>query len=148
MVIAFPPCTYITNAGACRTYPKKGEIDLERYKKGLAAVDFFLNFYYADVKKICIENPRPMRVFNMPPCSQIVQPFMFGHPYTKETHLWLKGLPILMATDLVIVEQTFLPSGTSRKKPDSKGAAKRGNDAVNRSKTFSGLAQAMACQWG
>ena len=92
MIIAFPPCTYLSNAGACRLYPKKGQLDEERYQKGLEAKEFFMSFYNADCPRIAIENPVSSRIFEMPPHSQEIQPYMFGHPYTKKTRLWLKGL--------------------------------------------------------
>lgn len=148
MIIAFPPCTYLSNAGACRLYPKKGQLCEERYQKGLEAKEFFMSFYSADCPRIAIENPVSSRVFEMPPHSQEIQPYMFGHPYTKKTRLWLKGLPPLTPTDLVYPIGPYVPSGTGRKDRSKYGAAKRGEDAKNRSKTFPGIAKAMADQWG
>lgn len=148
MIIAFPPCTYLSNAGACRLYPRKGEMDQERFQKGMAARAFFMRFYDADCPKVAIENPVSSSVYNMPPCTQEIQPWMFGHPYTKRTRLWLKGLPPLFSTDIVIPTGPYCPSGTSRKNRDKYGSAKRGEDAINRSKTFQGIAKAMAEQWG
>lgn len=74
MIIAHPPCTYLSNAGACRLYPRKGQLDRERYKKGLQAKAFFMKLYNADCERICVENPMPSKVFEMPPCTQIIQP--------------------------------------------------------------------------
>lgn len=148
MIIAFPPCTYLSNAGACRLYPKKGQIDLIRYMKGLEAKAFFLCFLNADCPRIAVENPVSSKIYKMPECSQEVQPFMFGHPYTKKTRLWLRGLPPLLPTDLVKPVAPYVPSGTSRKIRSKYGAAARGDDSRNRSKTFPGLAAAMAAQWG
>ena len=147
MIIAFPPCTYLSNAGACRLYPKKGQIDIERYNKGLEAKEFFLKFLNADCPRIAVENPVSSKVFKMPPHTQEIQPYMFGHPYTKKTRLWLKGLPLLKATNEVKPISPYCPSGTGRKQRDKYGAAKRGEDAKNRSKTFPGIAKAMAEQW-
>lgn len=147
MIIAFPPCTYLSNAGACRLYPTKGNLDQERYKKGLEAKDFFLHFLNADCPRIAVENPVSGKIFEMPAHTQEIQPYMFGHPYTKKTRLWLKGLPNLKATNLVDVVAPYVPSGTGRKNTAKYGAAKRGDDAKNRSKTFSGIAKAMATQW-
>lgn len=73
---------------------------------------------------------------------------MFGHPYTKKTRLWLKGLPPLMATDIVEPIGTYCPSKTSRKVKGCSGFAQRGEDAKNRARTFQGVAAAMAEQWG
>lgn len=148
MIIAFPPCTYLSNAGACRLYPKKGQLDNERYLKGLEAKEFFMRFYNADCPRIAIENPVSSRIFEMPPHSQEIQPYMFGHPYTKKTRLWLRGLPQLVPTDLVNPIGPYVPAGTGRKDRSKYGSAKRGEDAKNRSKTFPGIAKAMAEQWG
>ena len=147
MIIAFPPCTYLSNAGACRLYPKKGQLDIERYQKGLEAKEFFLKFLNAQCPRIAVENPVSSRIFEMPPHSQEIQPWMFGHPYTKKTRLWLKGLPQLKPTDVVEPIGPYCPSKTSRKLKSGYGSAKRGEDAKNRAKTFQGIAQAMATQW-
>lgn len=147
MIIAFPPCTYLSNAGACRLYPRKGELDINRYHKGLAAKEFFLKFLNADCPRIAVENPVSSRIFEMPPHTQEIQPYMFGHPYTKKTRLWLKGLPLLQPTNTVKPIGPYVPAGTGRKDCTKYGAAKRGEDAKNRSKTFIGIAKAMAEQW-
>lgn len=70
MLIAFPPCTYLSNAGACRLYPQKGQIDMERFQKGLEAKEFFLKFLNADCPRIAVENPVSSTVFQMPKHSQ------------------------------------------------------------------------------
>ena len=147
MIIAFPPCTYLSNAGACRLYPQKGQLDMERYRKGLEAKEFFLKFLNADCPRIAVENPVSSTVFQMPKHSQEIQPYMFGHPYTKKTRLWLRGLPELVATDIVEPVGPYVPAGTGRKDRSKYGAAKRGEDAKNRAKTFPGIAKAMAEQW-
>ena len=148
MIIAFPPCTYLSNAGACRLYPQKGQLDMERYRKGLEAKEFFLKFLNADCPRIAVENPVSSTVFQMPKHTQEIQPYMFGHPYTKKTRLWLRGLPELVATDIVEPVAPYVPAGTGRKDRSKYGAAKRGEDAKNRAKTFPGIARAMADQWG
>ena len=121
-------------------YPK-GILNEDRLAKGLEAKEFFMRFYNADCDKICVENPIPSRVFGLPMYSQTVQPWMFGHPVQKKTCFWLKGLPPLMATDVVSERQStkipgnwFNHGGKDRQK--------------NRAKTFEGLAKAMAEQWG
>lgn len=146
MIIAFPPCTYLSNAGARWLFPNR-KLNEERYRKGLEAKEFFLKFYNADCPRIAIENPVSSRVFSMPPHTQEIQPYMFGHSYTKKTRLWLKNLPPLLPTDIVVPISPYVPSGTGRKDRTKYGVAKRGNDAVNRSKTFHGIAKAMAEQW-
>lgn len=147
MLIAFPPCTYLSNAGACRLYPKKGQLDLKRYQAGIKAKSFFMKFLNADCPKIAVENPVSSTIFEMPPHTQEIQPYQFGHPYTKKTRLWLKGLEPLKPTDIVEAISPYCPAGTGRKNRDKYGAAKRGNDAKNRAKTFPGIAKAMAKQW-
>lgn len=150
MIIAFPPCTYLSNAGACRLYPQKGVLNEERFLKGLEAKEFFLKFYNADCDKIAIENPVSSKVFQMPEHSQEIQPHEYygiNHPYTKKTRLWLKELPLLVPIESVEPHGPYVPAGTGRKDRSKYGAAKRGNDAKNRAKTFPGIAKAMAEQW-
>lgn len=86
MLIAHPPCTYLTNAGARWLYAG-GKLNEERYQKGLEAKTFFLNFLKADCERIAVENPIPSSVYNLPQYSQIVQPYEYGHPHTKKTCL-------------------------------------------------------------
>lgn len=147
MIIAFPPCTYLSNAGACRLYPQRGVLNQERYEKGLEAKEFFMRFYNANCDRIAIENPVSSKVFQMPKHTQEIQPYQFGHPYTKKTRLWLKGLPDLEPTDILKPVGPYVPAGTGRKDRTKYGSAKRGEDAKNRSKTFPGIAKAMAEQW-
>lgn len=148
ILIAHPHCTYLSNAGACRLYPRKGQLNIERYELGMKAKAFFMAFYNADIDRICVENPIPNRVFEMPQYTQTIQPYEFGHPCTKKTCLWLKNLPKLEPTNMVEPIAPYVPAGTGRKIKAKYGVAKRGDDAKNRSKTFEGIAQAMADQWG
>lgn len=151
-IIAFPPCTYLSNAGACRLYPHKGQIDRDRYLKGLEAKEFFMKFLTANCDHIAVENPVSCKVFNMPPHTQEIQPYEYDdfkkHPYTKKTRLWLKGLPKLVpSTPEQKPVGPYVPAGTGRKDRSKYGAAKRGEDAKNRAKTFDGIAYNMAKQW-
>lgn len=150
LIIAHPPCTYLSNAGACRLYPHKGQLDMERYAKGLEAKEFFMKILNADCEKICIENPVPSRVFELPKYTQIIQPFQFGEPWSKRTCLWLKGLPKLKSTELVVDFKPYVSCGTSANKgnPDKEGFSRAGGDKKVRSTTFWGIARAMAEQWG
>lgn len=139
MIIAHPPCTYLSNAGARFLYPK-GVLNEERFAKGLEAKEFFMHFYHADCPKIAIENPIPSKAYGLPPYTQTVQPWMFGHPVQKKTCFWLKGLRPLEPTDIVEERQStkipgnwFNHGGKERQK--------------NRAKTFHGIAKAMAEQW-
>lgn len=145
LIIAHPPCTYLSNAGACRLYPKAGVLNEERYKKGLEAKEFFMKFINADCEHIAVENPLPSKIYNLPPYTQIVQPYEYGHKYSKKTLLWLKGLPNLVPTKIMNDYNPFLPSYTSR----FRGENRRGVNGTAKfhSKTFEGIAQAMAYQW-
>lgn len=144
LVIGFPPCTFISNAGACRLYPTKGVLDNDRYLKGLEGKKFFMSILQANCSHIAVENPVSSKIFEMPAHSQEFQPYHFGHPYTKKTRLWLRGLPILSYTNVVAPIGPYLPAGTSRKDKTKYGVAA---GSVKRSKTFEGVAKAMATQW-
>lgn len=150
ILIAHPPCTYLSNAGACRLYPRKGVLNQERYAEGLKAREFFMKFYDADCPRICIENPIPSRIYRLPKYTQIVQPYEYGHPFSKKTCLWLKGLPELTPTEILTEYKPYVSCGTSRNKgnPDKAGVSRAGGASKIRSKTFPGIAAAMAEQWG
>lgn len=147
MLIAFPPCTYLSNAGA-NLLRVNGVIQEERMEKARKAKQFFMAFYNADVPRIAIENPVPGSIHGLPPYSQKIQPYMFGDPWMKTTLLWLKGLPILMATDICIPEGKWVnstPHGRSHR-PGEWAVSGQRNPKM-RSKTFPGVARAMAAQW-
>lgn len=94
MIIAHPPCTFLTSAGAVRLYDKRHNIrDPERFEKGRAAAEFFMEIWNADCPRIVIENPTPMKVFGLPKYSQIIEPYYCGDPWRKRTCLWLKNTP-------------------------------------------------------
>jgi len=150
LVIAHPPCSYLSNAGACRLYPEKGKLNIERYKKGLEAKEFFMKFYFLKCK-VAIENPVQSRIFELPKHTQEIQPYEFGHPYTKKTRLWLKGLPKLKPTNIIDKSEvkTFIESGTSRYKNTNKNKNRYvARGSKDRSKFWTGIAEAMAQQWG
>lgn len=131
LIIAHPPCTYISAAGA-RYMWENHRINQERLDKAMKAKEFFMHFYNASCEHIAIENPRPLKIVGLPWASQVVQPFEYGEPWSKETHLWLKNLPLLRPTKLVAdyKSYTYYTRGSSQ-----------------RSKTFPGLAAAWAKQW-
>lgn len=149
LIIAHPPCTYLSNAGA-RWLWAGHKLNMERYEKGLAAKEFFMKIWEADCQRICIENPIPSSIYNLPECTQVVQPYQYGHPYSKKTCLWLKGLPALKPTEIIEDHKPFVSSGSYSKThdPKYKGASRKGGSAKSRSKTFTGIAKAMAEQWG
>ena len=148
MIIAHPPCTYLSNAGARWLYAGK-KLNQERYKLGLEAKDFFMSFLNADCPRIAVENPIPSSVYELPEYTQIVQPYEYGHPWSKKTCLWLKGLEPLKPTEIIEECKPFCSSGSysGTHDPKYKGASRKGGSAKSRSKTFPGIAKAMAEQW-
>lgn len=146
MIIAFPPCTYLTVAGANRLYPQKGILDMERYAKGVEAANFFKAILDADCEKIVVENPTQLKVFGLPKYNQVIEPYMFGHPFKKRTCLWLKGVAPLEPTELITENLVSWVSGGSKDKHGNprKTQATKFRDAKTRSKTFEGVALAMA----
>ena len=140
LMIAHPPCTYLSNAGAKHLFRGK-QLNEERYKKGLEAKLFFLAMLCAKVPKIAVENPISSKIFEMPKHTQEIQPWQFGHPVQKKTRLWLKNLPLLQPTNIVKPNTNCHEAGT--------WFMKGGKDRQkNRAKTFPGIAEAMAEQWG
>ena len=108
-----------------------------------------MKFLNADCEHIAVENPIPSKVFELPKYTQTIQPYQFGHPFTKKTCLWLKGLPTLQPTDEVEPIATWCPSGSHSHKHGDKHRGMFTKDrARNRSKTFEGIAEAMSEQWG
>lgn len=128
---------------------KGGILNVKRYYEGLCGKALFMAVWMAGCDRIAIENPTPSRIFEYPKPTQAIQPFMFGHPFTKKTLLWIKGLPPLRPTEEVIPERTWCPSGSYSGEHEEKYKGMFTRDrAKNRSKTFPGIARAMAEQWG
>lgn len=134
-VIAHPPCTYLSRAGARYLFDsRKFGFDWSRFNKGLAASRFFRSFLdLPRVPYVAVENPYPEPLYNLPRNTCVINPYEFGDPYQKRTMLWLKGLPVLLPTDIVLNH----PPWTDLHK-----------SARVRSVTFPGIAAAMASQWG
>lgn len=133
-----------------KEYPGYGTfqmVNVERLKMGIRARDFFMAFLNAKCKRIAIENPVPMNIYQMPPESQIIQPYMFGDPYSKKTCLWLKGLNPLEATNELTEYHPFINGGGGRLERENYKGQKFAEGSVARSKTFPGIAKAMADQW-
>ena len=140
MIVAFPPCTYLSKAGASNLF-RGGKCDETRMELGRKAAQFFMSIYNADCPKICIENPVPMKVFHLPPPDQEVEPYYFGVPVSKKTYLWLKGLPYLCPTNVIEPQYTFNTF------PQFKNCVGKYRQKA-RSRTFEQVAQAMALSWG
>ena len=137
MMIAHPPCTYISNMSNCRI-KEPGRLELR-----IIGMKFFMDIVNANIKHIAVENPRGLPEREYRKADQIIQPYNFGHPYSKATCLWLKNLPLL--------------NKTSNLEPERKWDGKRWRTWVDfygsknsklRSVTFPGIAKAMADQWG
>ena len=139
MIIAFPPCTKTSNAGAKHLFRDK-QLNLSRYYEGLCGKALFETIRHAKCERIIIENPTPSRIFEYPKPTQAVQPYWFGDAYSKKTLLWEKGVPVLLPTNIVEPVQNCHSAGTWF----MKGGKERQR---NRSKTPVGLARAMAEQW-
>lgn len=142
LMIAHPPCTYLCRQGARwfghPKHPNRGHLRLE-------AVIFFKSLYYAKgIDRIAIENPVGYMNSHWSKPNQIIQPWQFGHDYSKRTCLWLVGLPKLQPTK--IVELTYVT--TSNGKRFTRGWYGMPRKSKDRSRTFPGIANAMAEQWG
>ena len=147
LMVAHPPCTYLSNAGA-RFLWAGHKLNEERYKNGLDGKEFFMKLLNAPIEKICVENPVSSLIFKMPKFSQEIQPYQFGHPYSKKTRLWLKNLPLLIPTKILSEYKPYLPSNTGGAKRNQSHNSGVSKNAKESSKTFQGIASAMAEQWG
>lgn len=139
LIIAHPPCTYLCNSGVRWLYGGKGTvIDNHRWNKMLEACDFFNQFKIC-AARVAIENPIPhgFALERIGRYSQRIQPYEYGHGETKSTCLWLKNLPLLVGTNLV-----------NERKPRVHFASPGPDRWKERSRTLSGIASAMAEQWG
>ena len=140
LMIAFPPCTFLCVPGAHYLHKQKG-----RWDKMLKAKVFFMKFFDAYIEKIAIENPVPHKYAALPKYNQIIHPWQFGQEFSKRTCLWLKGLPELKPSKIMENhgDRYYRKDGSSS---NSRWYAK--SNAKQRSKTFQGIADAMADQWG
>lgn len=149
IIIAHPPCTDLAVSGA-RHFAEK--IKDGRQQR---SIDFFMLFTKTNCDKVCIENPVSIMSSKYRKPDQYIQPYQFGHPISKKTCLWLTGLPKLKPTNIVDPNETdeygFSIGGALRYARDENGKILPWNDprtAIQRSKTFWGIAKAMAEQWG
>lgn len=156
MMIAHPPCTYLAVSGARWLYNKDGSKNEERWKNQAEALDFVRKLMDAPIDKIAIENPISVISTHIRKPDQIVHPYMFGDKASKSTCLWLKNLPLLTPTDIVEKGEykEWICSTTGRKKRQATWyyeallkARTPEERRTLRSKTFEGIAKAMADQW-
>jgi hypothetical protein len=143
LIIAFPPCTDLASSGAAWFEQKRKD------GRQQASIDFFMLFTKLECQRVVIENPVGIMSSQYRKPDQIIQPHHFGDPYEKRTCLWLKGVPLLKATNQVKPEaRTIYASGKSMPTWYADAWAKPKSDRSRiRSKTFPGIAQAMANQW-
>jgi hypothetical protein len=145
LMIAHPPCTYLSNAGAGWDKRKPERIELRK-----EAISFFLKLLNAPIPKICVENPVMLGIAKkeIGNYSQIIEPYYFGHQYKKKTCLWLKNLPLLKKTNQVIPNMYWVNSSSNYRKTAKMSNKGKARSSIERSKTFPGIAKAMAEQWG
>jgi hypothetical protein len=144
MIIAFPPCTYLCSSGLHWNKRKPG-----RYILTDLAFDFFMKIANADCQKIAIENPVGCVSTKWRKPDQIIQPYNFGDNASKKTCLWLKNIPLL--TNTQYVEPRYvngLPRWANQCDSGQNSLGFSKNRALLRSKTYPGIASAMAVQWG
>ena len=150
MIIAFPPCTFLTVTGnRWFNIERYGDKAIKRHADRKEAIKFFMMFANADCDKIVIENPVGVMSSHYQKPSQIINPYQFGDPFEKKTCLWIKGLPNLEPTNIVEPpKRTEFASGKSMPTwyADAWKLPKE-ERAKLRSKTFPGIAKAMATQW-
>lgn len=153
LIVAFPPCTHLAVSGA-KHFEKKREDGRQR-----TAIEFFSKILLADCEKLAVENPVNIigspytekyfpEYSYLPNCTQIIQPYMFGDKSRKATCLWLRGLPMLQPTNIVEPETISYICKNGKHVSFSKDYGSGGGDnGIRRSKTYPGIAKAMAEQW-
>jgi len=144
MIIAFPPCTHLASSGAAWFEAKRAD------GRQQAAIEFFMIFANHPCEKIAIENPVGVMSSNYRKPDQIIQPWQFGDAFSKRTCLWLKGLPKLESTEIVNPGEmvTYQSGRTMPKWYADAWKLSPAERSKARSKTFPGIAKAMATQWG
>lgn len=147
LMIAHPPCTYLSNAGVQSLYNRDWSWNMERVRLMWKGIEFFNELLDAPIPRIAVENPVQHRFAKNEvnqPYDQIIHPWMFGHTEQKKTCLWLKDLPALVETDNVYNQMMLLPKSQRQPFWYSSGY---GNRQITRSRTYPGIAEAMADQW-
>lgn len=143
LIIGHPPCTFLCNSGV-RWLAPGGKMNHARHQKMMLACDFLASIYWAPCEHVCIENPIMHRyardylasTWKIPKFSQTIQPWQHGCGETKRTGLWLRGLPDINPTKIVSGREARIHKMSSGP-----------NQAQERSRTYSGIAAAMAAQW-
>jgi hypothetical protein len=151
LIIAFPPCTYLTVTGnRWFNVERYGEKAIQRMKDREDGINFFMMFANSDCERVVIENPVGIMSSVWKKPSQIINPYQFGDPFEKKTCLWIKGLPNLVPTDVVQPPpRKVYASGKSMPAWYCEAWGKpKAERSTLRSKTFPGIARAMADQWG
>lgn len=138
LLLAFPPCTYLTICGAVHLF-RKTYCNLERYRLLKDAVAFFRLFLDSSIPYKVIENPVPLKITKLPKPDTYIQPFWFGDPWIKKTCLWLTNLPPPFPTSFVYTSKHWIYTSKYRDSPAHSQTA--------RSKTFLGFATAASIQW-
>ena len=149
LIIAHPPCTYLTNAGNKWFKAEFKERFPDRENQREAAVQFFMSFWNADCARVAIENPQGIMSSRFRKPDQYIEPYMFGDAEKKKTGLWLRGLPALTPTE--VVEPVIIECASGAREPrwhmETMHLPPK-ERSKTRSKTFPGIARAMAEQWG
>ncbi len=159
MMIAFPPCTYLTTTGNIWMLPKWIARFPGRVQKRIEAINFFMNLYEADIPKVALENPRGIMSTEFRKPDQIIHPNYFGDEARKMTCLWLRGLPKLLhyESDTLFNKKTHVHPGESILDKQGRPMSKWYHDTFwlppgertkARNRTFPGIANTMAEQWG
>lgn len=151
MIIAFPPCTYLTYAGMSSWY------DDGRAMKRIKAAELFIEIYQSHCKFVCVENPRGIMTKIFRKADQEIHPYFFGDPFMKRTQLWLKNLPPLIYSldDNLFFKKTAIQKpipkkyyfSTKKNRQQPAHFCMLNSNSHIRSKTFKGIAVAMATQW-
>lgn len=154
MIIAFPPCTYLTNAGMCNLTRKGAtpEYVADRLAKRDSAMEFAMAIYNSDCPRVAIENGVGYLSTGWRKPDQIIKPYEYGHSVNKKTCLWLKGLPKLQPTNIVEPDNKRANLGKQESSLYADTLRQGGGNLKEvsriRSTTFTGIAKAMAQQWG
>ena len=141
LMIGHPVCTFLCRNRARQNRLEKRTLTDKDIQEGKSLFMALLN---ANIEKICIENPVPAKLAALPQYDQIIQPYQFGHDHSKKTCLWLKNLPKLKPTK--IVQITYITTANGHRY--TAGYYKTPRNSTDRSRTFQGIALAMANQWG